>query len=238
MEQILKQAFPNALDAHIAEFAAPIADVMDCYEINTFLRQAHFLAQIGHESGELLYREEIASGRAYEWRRDLGNTQRGDGVRFKGRGLIQLTGRYNYQKYDEFRQANGKYIENPSLVADEPFTCVDVAGWYWDQRKLNRYADKDSVWSVTYRINGGYNGLRDRMRLLGLAKRALGMDKQDSDGRRIQTLLSNAGYKVSVDGVIGPQTKNAIIQFQRANGLVPDGIVGPVTLSHLKRNQT
>ena len=234
MQDILREAFPNANDTHIAEFAAPISEVMGRYEINTFLRQAHFLAQIGHESGELLYREEIASGRAYGWRRDLGNTQRGDGIRFKGRGLIQLTGRYNYTAYDEYRGGKGTYIESPGLVAEDPFTCVDVAGWFWSQRKLNRYADKDSLRAVTYRVNGGYNGLRDRMRLLGLAKRALGMDKQDTDTRRIQTLLNEAGYSVSVDGILGPQTKNAIIRFQIDQGLTPDGIVGPVTLSRLQ----
>ncbi|NCC41627.1 MAG: hypothetical protein EOM21_19850, partial [Gammaproteobacteria bacterium] len=99
------------------------------YAISTPLRIAHFLGQTGHESGKGKYTEELASGRAYEGRRDLGNTQRGDGVKFKGRGLIQVTGRYNVTRY-------ARYLGRLDLIADpEPLAlpeyACDSAGWYW-----------------------------------------------------------------------------------------------------------
>jgi putative chitinase len=119
--------------------------------------------------------EEIASGRAYEGRRDLGNAQPGDGLRFKGRGLIQLTGRANYQQYG---QAIGRDLvtnEQWTQVADDPNLAVDVACWYWETRRLNRYADQDDIATITRRINGGLNGFENRQRLLARAKFFLGL---------------------------------------------------------------
>jgi len=123
----------------------------------------------------LRYGEEIASGDAYENRRDLGNTQPGDGRRFKGRGLMQLTGRANYAKYG---QAIGQDLvtnEHWKQVADDPNLAVDVACWYWETRNLNQYADQDDITTITRRINGGLNGLEDRQRLLTRAKFFLGL---------------------------------------------------------------
>lgn len=170
-EEQLGRIFIHAKQAAIQAFAAPLNAVMEKYEITTALRQAHFLAQIGHESGELRYREEIASGSAYEGRTDLGNTQAGDGQKFKGRGLIQLTGRANY---DAYGKACGRdLLESPREVANDETLCADVAGWFWGRRKLNALADKDDVVAITRRINGGLNGLEDRKRILMLAKAAL-----------------------------------------------------------------
>jgi len=154
----------------IDSFFDAIVATMMRYEINTPLRIAHFLAQIGHESGYLRYTEELADGSAYEGRADLGNTEPGDGKRFKGRGLIQLTGRANYRAYG---QATGRDFENrtdPALVATDPTLTVDVAGWFWDTRKLNAFADKDDAETITRRINGGLNGLDDRLAFLDRAK--------------------------------------------------------------------
>jgi putative chitinase len=95
----LKGILISAPESSIGKYANALSAKMNERGITTPLRQAHFLAQVGHETGELRYIEEIASGAAYEGRRDLGNTEPGDGVRFKGRGLIQLTGRANYAKY-------------------------------------------------------------------------------------------------------------------------------------------
>jgi len=167
----LKKIFIHARPAALEVFAGPITVVMDKYEINTPLRQAHFLAQIGHESGELRYREEIASGEAYEGRDDLGNTEEGDGPRFKGRGLIQLTGRANYLAYGQFLGRD--LLAAPQLVAEDENLCANVAGWFWLKRNLNSYADADDVNMITKRINGGLNGLEDRKRLLMLAKDVL-----------------------------------------------------------------
>ncbi|HSC81876.1 MAG TPA: glycoside hydrolase family 19 protein [Chitinolyticbacter sp.] len=164
----------NAADAVVAALAGPIADTMTAYDIDTPLRQAHFLAQIGHESGELRFREELASGAAYEGRRDLGNTQSGDGVRYKGRGLIQLTGRANYGDYARTNRFGIDVLAKPALVASDDALTVDVAGWYWDKRRINKLADRDDVEAVTRAINGGLNGLADRKRLLTRARTLLG----------------------------------------------------------------
>jgi putative chitinase len=141
-------------------------------EINTPERQAAFLAQLSHESGQLKYWEEIASGQAYEGRVDLGNTQLGDGRRFKGRGPIQVTGRSNY------RMAGadlGIDLEaNPQLAATVE-VGFNIAGWYWKKRGLNELSDEGTLESfrkITRRINGGYNGHEDRLRYWRLARRA------------------------------------------------------------------
>jgi putative chitinase len=132
---------------------------------------AHFIAQIGHETASFRYAEEIASGSAYEGRSDLGNTQPGDGKRFKGRGLIQLTGRANYTAYS--KDSGVDYVAKPELVASDPFVGVDVACWFWNKNGINKLADKDDVKAVTKRINGGYNGLDDRIEYLVRAKAVL-----------------------------------------------------------------
>jgi putative chitinase len=92
---------------------------------------AHFIAQIGHESASFLFAEEIADGSAYEGRIDLGNTQSGDGKRFKGRGLIQLTGRANYAAYS--KDSGVDYVAKPQVVASDPVVAVDVACWFWNK---------------------------------------------------------------------------------------------------------
>lgn len=140
------------------------------YEINTPLRTAHFLAQIGHESLSLKFTEELASGEDYEGRKDLGNTEVGDGKRFKGRGFIQLTGRSNYKAYSD--DAGLKLLDpgNEVLVAKTPAHALGVSLWFWRRNNLNRHADKDDLRAVTKRINGGYNGLADREKYLLRAK--------------------------------------------------------------------
>lgn len=131
------------------------------------LRLAHFLAQLGHESDGFNAMEEYASGAAYEGRKDLGNTQPGDGKRYKGRGPIQLTGRANYRTYG--RQLGFDFERHPEIVA-YPSVGMLVACKYWFDRGLNAYADADDILTVTKRINGGTNGLDDRKARLVKAK--------------------------------------------------------------------
>ncbi|MBP3343015.1 MAG: glycoside hydrolase family 19 protein [Bacteroidales bacterium] len=137
------------------------------YRINTPERFSAFLAQIGHESGRLFYVEEIASGAAYEGRLDLGNSEPGDGVRYKGRGLIQLTGRFNYTILSD--DTGIDFISNPQLLT-EPQYAVMSACWYWNRHNLNHFADRGDLRSITKIINGGYNGLADRDYLYRRAK--------------------------------------------------------------------
>lgn len=149
---------------------------MSRYEINTPLRMSHFLAQIGHESGRLRYCREVwgptpAQSR-YEGRANLGNTHPGDGKRFMGRGLIQLTGRSNYS---QITQALGvDFIGHPKLLEQPEYAALSAA-WFWHSRDLNRLADSDAALMITKRINGGTNGLDDRLRLLAKAKRLYGI---------------------------------------------------------------
>jgi putative chitinase len=145
---------------------------MQRYAITTPIRIAHFLAQLGHESDGFNTNEEYASGADYEGRRDLGNTQAGDGVRFKGRGLIQVTGRANYA--DCGRALGVDLIKNPQRLGDFDLACLS-AGWYWDTRKLNNHADRDDILTITKIINGGTNGLADRQSYLARAKRVFGI---------------------------------------------------------------
>lgn len=168
-QQISKIA-PAADRDRVATLTPYLNRAMVEFEINTPLRQAHFLAQVAHESDRFNALEEYASGEEYEWRDDLGNTQSGDGVRFKGRGLIQITGKANYRNCGE--DLGVDLIKNPKRLAEPDLACRS-AGWYWDTRKLNPDADRDDVETVTYVINGGYNGLEDRQHLLAAAKRVL-----------------------------------------------------------------
>lgn len=151
-------------------FLAPLNAAMIEFEINTPIRIQMFLAQIGHESGELRYVQEIATGAAYEGRKDLGNTQSGDGKLYKGRGLIQLTGRANYEKLQE---ALGiPCIVHPELL-ETPVNACRSAGWFWKTHGLNEIADTGDFIKGTKRINGGTNGLPARLGYFERAKKVI-----------------------------------------------------------------
>lgn len=170
-EDQLKAIYPYAFK-RIPYFLDPLNTVMQRYGIVEPEQIAMFLAQIGHESAQLRYVEEIASGEAYEGRKDLGNIQPGDGVRFKGRGLIQITGRNNYALFSHDYYGDNRLMDTPELLAEREPACAS-AGWFWHTHDLNRFAD--DIFLCTKRINGGTNGLLDRTRLLSAARHALGL---------------------------------------------------------------
>jgi predicted chitinase len=138
-------------------------------ECTTIERAAMYFAQVGHESSGLYYREEIASGAAYEGRRDLGNTQPGDGVRYKGRGPIQITGRHNYGELSRWAFGKGivdsptKFVDNPTMLGELEWGLLG-AEWYWTVARpdINALSDRGDLDTVTRRINGGTNGINDR----------------------------------------------------------------------------
>lgn len=171
-EQILR-VMPSA-NSRVDKYLVFINRYASEFGITTALRMAHYLAQIAHESGELRYTKELASGAEYEGRKDLGNTKKGDGVRYKGRGLIQLTGKANYKAYKEY--CGFDVVAKPELL-EQPLGAVRSSMWYWKTHDLNALADKDDVKAVTKRINGGYNGLAARQKYLDRAKKALGLIK-------------------------------------------------------------
>jgi predicted chitinase len=152
----------------------------DCTTVN---RIAMWCAQIGHESGGLQWMQEIADGSAYEGRQDLGNTQQGDGRRFKGHGPIQVTGRRNHQVCSEWAYGKGLvpsptyFVDNPDQLASDTYGFIGVA-WYWTtQRPLNEASDAGDIDQATRYINGGLNGIADRRdrynRALGMGDRLL-----------------------------------------------------------------
>lgn len=151
-------------------YAKPLEDACIRFGITTTLQKAHFLAQVAHESDGFATTVEYASGAAYEGRADLGNTEPGDGRFFKGRGLIQLTGRYNYTDYSRAMYGDDRAVRAPVMVAQLPDAAL-AAGWYWQSRGLNPLAADDDLERVTRRINGGLNGLDSRAGYLRLAKR-------------------------------------------------------------------
>ena len=158
----LKKMMPYAAQARVVLFVVPLNVAMQRWGIDTPARQAAFIAQIAHESGSLRYVREIADGAAYEGRKDLGNTQPGDGRRYKGRGLIQITGRANYAECSRALYGDDRLIATPKLL-EQPEAACDSAAWFWWSRGLNSLADTGAFRAITLAINGGYNGYEDRL---------------------------------------------------------------------------
>lgn len=252
-KQSLKQIAPNAKD----EIIAPLMDYLNRYapkyELNTQLRMSHFLAQAAHESAGFRTLEEYASGSAYEGRKDLGNVNKGDGTRYKGRGIFQLTGRTNYR--DMGKKLGYDLENNPSLAAT-PEISVLTALEYWKSRGLNAFADKDDVTTITKKINGGLNGFEDRKQYLSKAKSILPKDfsfevpplprdplipaivvakKGDNSPyvADLQNMLIKKGAAIISDGIFGSKTEQAVKDFQLKNKLSATGKIDTDTLNIL-----
>lgn len=252
----------------IAATAAQLPALMDRFEINTQKRITHFVAQIGHESDSFCTTREYASGAAYEGRSDLGNVKPGDGMRFRGRGLIQNTGRKNARNFTLwirhiFPDAPD-FEAFPSMMEEFPW-AVWVAIWFWGVKNLNVLADRDDLDMITRVINGGRNGLADRKNKHAAAERFMtakaimtpivaggisaaqnnfrvlyrGIKGRDADVATLQRDLRNAGlYHLAIDGVFGAGTEGAVKAFQARCHLAVDGIVGAKTSAALKRPTT
>jgi len=185
----LNEFFEDTDEDIVQRFVEPLNEVMTFYEINNPNRIAMFLAQIGHESGGLRATQENLNYRAetllkvfpkyfrgkdpnqyakqpekianlvYASRMGNGPPESGDGYRFRGRGLIQLTGRSNYTI---FAQDMEMQLEDVIEWCSEPEGACWSAGWFWDSRELNQWADKGDILTTTKKINGGTIGLKDR----------------------------------------------------------------------------
>ncbi|MGE0490449.1 MAG: D-Ala-D-Ala carboxypeptidase family metallohydrolase [Vulcanimicrobiota bacterium] len=176
----LAQVMPNLKEARLKKLLPFLQEAMKEFKINTHGREAAFIAQLAHESGELQFMEELADGSDYEGRVDLGNTHPGDGRRFKGRGPIQLTGRHNYTLYGEKLKLN--LVENPEQAA-KPEVGFRIAGLYWSLNGLNQLADEGDFFQITQRINGGQRGREHRERFHERALRVLSKgDKEFEPG--------------------------------------------------------
>jgi putative chitinase len=181
----LKKIVPGISENNLKTYVPLLNEAFEKYDINTPERQRCFIAQIAHESGSFRYTKEIASGKTYEGRADLGNTEPGDGVKFPGRCLIQCTGRANYRACSLFLFGDERLLEHPELL-EEPQNAVDGACWYWTKNKLNEICDKPDNWYrlyrdkkrnkfewLTIRINGGLNGYKDRLEFYERAKEVI-----------------------------------------------------------------
>ena len=171
--QQLLQILPNAGQS-AGVFVPALNTAMNHYQIIGTKRIAAFIAQIGHESGQLKYVKEIwgptkAQAR-YEGRADLGNTQPGDGSKYRGRGFIQITGRANYEACGEALGVD--LVNHPELLEKPQLACMSAA-WFWASRGLNTLADAGQFDTITRRINGGQNGAADRQMLYAKALRVL-----------------------------------------------------------------
>ena len=171
--QQLLQILPNA-DQSAGVFVSVLNTAMNHYQIVSLKRVAAFIAQIGHESGQLKYVKEIwgptkAQAR-YEGRADLGNTVAGDGSKYRGRGLIQITGRANYKACGEALALD--LINEPELLEKPQHACMSAA-WFWASRGLSTLADAGQFDKITQRINGGQNGAADRQALYAKALKVL-----------------------------------------------------------------
>jgi len=211
-----------------------------------------YFVRAGRDAEEYHRQPEKIANVVYANRMDNGDTDSGDGWRFRGRGPIQLTGRANYTKFSEWADLP-EVLENPDVVAEDKEVALKSALFYWDTNGLNKYADSGDIKTLTKRINGGYIGLEDRIHHWEEALKAMGAevenhqeddDEDDSfDLDEIGVLRKGArgeGVKlmqealgIGADGVFGPGTERALKEWQAANNLVADGIAGPATLGEL-----
>jgi len=179
----------------------------------------------------------------------MGNTEEGDGWRFRGRGLKQLTGRNNYTA---FGKSVGMSAEEAAEYVVTEKGALESACWFWESRNLNSIADTDDVKLMTKKINGGTIGLEDRQKRYAAAMKVLGMDvnvaeaveddddidigeigvlRKGSRGEGVKMMQEALG--ISADGAFGPGTERALKAWQAKNGLTADGIAGPKTLEKL-----
>lgn len=181
-EETLRKIAPSAPKSVYA-FVPYLNVWMEKFHITTYNRITTFLAQLAHESGSFRYVRELASGKAYEGRADLGNIYPGDGIFFKGRGLIQITGRSNYRACSLALFGDLRLLKNPELL-ESPQYAVASACWFWSMKGLNEIADqpgnavfvrKEKKYTkiewITLKINGGQNGLSDRKQFYEIAKK-------------------------------------------------------------------
>lgn len=243
--EMLKKIAPYGKDDIIRDVVKYFNQYAASYGVDSYLRVCHFLAQATHESdGFKTLREywgPTAAQKGYEGRKDLGNTQPGDGYRYRGRGIFQLTGRANYR---EMSKKIGTDIEaNPDLAGTAEISVL-TALEYWKSRGLSTHADADDVLKITKRINGGTNGLDDRKGRLAIAKSVIPQSdigtvnlSIGSKGPAVSDMQANLikkGFPVKLDGDFGPKTRDALKAYQKSIGLPETGIADATTLERLK----
>lgn len=218
-DQLRAIAGKRAKTAIIEQVAEQLPVLGKPFGLNEPHRLAHFVAQLAHESAGFSTTKEFASGAAYEGRKDLGNIQKGDGVRFKGHGLIQVTGRANHREFTEWVQARIRdapdFEKEPDKLMEFPWALLSAL-WFWSTRKLNALADANNIEMITKRINGGRNGLADRIEIY--ERTALTMLGFGLDETGVKAFQKRA--ELEVDGLTGPKTRAALHAALKALGAV------------------
>jgi putative chitinase len=206
-----------------------------------------FPPEIARDYASRPNKQEAIANRAYADRMGNGNEASGDGYRFCGRGLIQLTGKSNYSW---FAASLGISVEDAAEYLQTFEGAAQSACWFWETNNLNMWADKGDIMTLTKRINGGTIGLEDRIKHYNHAlhifdshatssnetasETTLETVQMGSSGPTVQKLQEALG--ISADGSFGPGTRQALIRWQSTNGLVADGVAGPATLQKLLVN--
>jgi len=177
----LHEMIPATTDKIIDKYCAYLNAAMEEFEINTPLRISAFIAQIAHESCNLVYSEELADGSAYEYRKDLGNllpealaiahaNHTTTGRFYKGHGLLQVTG---YASHREVMEGLGiDCVTNPRILCEPEHACRSAA-WFWHKHNLNKYADVGHFGKITTIINGGNNGAIERVKNYARCRKVL-----------------------------------------------------------------
>ena len=203
-----------------------------------------YFKRAGRDANEYHRQPEKIANVIYANRMDNGDSASGDGWRFRGGGILQLTGRYNYTEF-------GEAVEmSPEEAVDYVRTkkgALDSACWFWDTNRLNKYCDDMDIVGATKRINGGTIGLDDRKKHYLHAMDVLGGDYEAPEEKELNTnqtirkgskgpLVAEVQEKLGIapaDGIFGPGTERHVKNWQTKNGLTADGIVGPKTLGKL-----
>lgn len=184
----LKKIVPEISAKNLTIYTPLLNAAFAKHKIDTLEDVRCFIAQVAHESGSFNYTAEIASGKAYEGRTDLGNTNPGDGIKFKGRGLIQTTGRDNYELCSMYLFQDERLLDTPEIL-EQPDYALESACFYWDRNNLSAICNKPDgtmfAWRsagelkynkfqyLTIRINGALNGYKDRLDFYNRAKEVI-----------------------------------------------------------------
>lgn len=226
--QVLSQAMGPTIGVDYAPLLPAVQQCLRACDCATVARIAMWMAQIGTESAGLKYMEEIADGSEYNGRTDLGNTQPGDGPRFKGRGPIQVTGRHNYTVLSQWAFDQGLvpnptfFVDSPDQLASNEFGFIGVT-WYWTtQRPLNDAADAQDVVTATHYVNGGEHGLPDRKarfaKCMSMGQRLLALVTGEDDFVGVNTDRLNQ----AVDKILGSWPSRSI--YRDNDDLVDDTV--------------
>jgi putative chitinase len=269
-EEMVTALLPKAKD--IKEWHAAMTELFPQYGIDTPQRIAGFIAQCGHESAGFTVLEENLnysekglmatfpkyfrdrSPAAYERKPEAianvvyanrmgnGSEKSGDGWKFRGRGVIQLTG---FENYTNFAKAVGKDVDQVIKYLGTKKGALHSACWYWDSRNINATADAGDIVKMTKLINGGTIGLEDRKKhyehaleilgVRGAAPKPAAKPAAPPAATSAEPTMAEIQAKLGLvaDGIKGPKTIEAIKEFQTKHGLVADGVPGPKTLAAL-----